>query len=355
MQTEPDILVLGLGPAGACAAQETAENNFLTITVERKLLPGKPVQCAEFVPALIGNMINNLRTSCVQNISAMHTQVENETPDFMADFPGRMIDRATFDAALAQEAAQAGAHCHYGQSVREISEDGFVTLANGTLIKPKVIIGGDGPHSLAGKAIGSVNTDILETRQISVPLLKPFDSTDVFLNAEIRGGYGWLFPKGDSANLGVGVMAKDKARLKPILETIHRQLVDDGRVSKNILGHTGGAIPAGGIVLPHGMLDETLVLLAGDAAGLTNPVTGAGINAAVMSGHLAGEIAADWLNGDTNAPLNYQQDLEDLFGASLNRALERRRALLSTYANNNTPTPDELRASWIAYSEYWAA
>jgi flavin-dependent dehydrogenase len=35
---------------------------------------------------------------------------------------------------------------------------------------------------------------------------------------------------------------------------------------------------------PRGMLGDTLALLAGDAAGLTNAVTGAGIAAAVYSG-----------------------------------------------------------------------
>ncbi len=355
MNTAPDILVLGLGPAGSCAAIALAQNNFSTLTVERKKTPGTPVQCAEFVPALIENMVNNLRDCHVQNISSMLTMVENSTPDLMADFPGRMIDRADFDAKLAQEARKAGAICHYGVNVRQITKDGVVILADKSRIAPKVIIGADGPHSLAGKAIGSTNQDILETRQISVPLLKPFESTDIFLNADIRGGYAWLFPKGETANLGLGVVASDKARLKDILSSLHERLIQEGRIGARVLNHTGGAIPAGGMLKPYGFLNNTLVLLAGDAAGLTNPITGAGINAAVMSGRLAGEAAADWLHSDLDAPENYQQDLDDLFGASLARALKRRHEILSTYANENTPTPDQLRASWIAYSEYWAA
>ena len=55
---------------------------------------------------------------------------------------------------------------------------------------------------------------------------------------------------------------------------------------------TGGAIPVGGMLKPWGRLGAALVLLAGDAAGLANPVTGAGIAAAVQSGRLAGEAAA---------------------------------------------------------------
>ena len=52
---------------------------------------------------------------------------------------------------------------------------------------------------------------------------------------------------------------------------------------------------------PHGKLGKTLVFLAGDAAGLTNPITGAGIAAGVMSGRLAGETIAAYLAGDTDA------------------------------------------------------
>ncbi len=351
----PDILVLGLGPAGACAAKAAAQAGCNVMALERKKQPGAPVQCAEFVPALIGAQVEGLKANTVQDITSMITQVEGEAPDLMADFPGRMIDRARFDAALAQAAQKAGASCLFGHNIRAVEPGGAVILASGETITPKVIIGADGPHSLAGRAIGAINKEILETRQICVPLRKPFESTDIFLKADIRGGYGWLFPKGDVANLGVGVMAADKGALKPVLETLHAALIKDGRIGKDVIGHTGGAIPAGGMVMPHGMLGATLVLLAGDAAGLTNPVTGAGINAAVMSGHLAGEAAADWLDGDADAPENYHQDLKDLFGASLARALKRRREILHSYDNENTPTPAQLRAGWIAYSDYWAA
>ncbi len=355
MNRNPDILVIGLGPAGACAAREAAKSGCSVLALDRKKIPGTPIQCAEFVPALIGNEVDQLSSNSVQNIASMLTSIENAPPDIMADFPGKMIDRAAFDANLAKAAAKAGAQCRYGQSIRDISADGRVSLGNGTIITPKVIIGGDGPHSIAGKAIGSVNTEILETRQICVPLCRPFSSTDIFLSAEICGGYGWLFPKGKYANLGLGVVAEKKADLKILLAKLHQKLVRDGRVGEQVISHTGGAIPAGGMIKPYGILGKTLVLLAGDAAGLTNPITGAGINAAVISGQLVGEAAIDWLQGDRQSPINYTQGLEDLFGASLKRALKRRRAFVNAYANENTPTPDQLRASWIAYSDYWAA
>ena len=71
-------------------------------------------------------------------------------------------------------------------------------------------------------------------------------------------------------------------------------------------------------------------------------MTGAGIAAAVLSGRLAGEAAA---RGIARA---YQEELEDVFGASLDRALRRRRELLE-----QVPTKAALRRGWIAYAEYW--
>ena len=52
--TEVDVLVVGLGPAGAAAACEAASRDLNVLAVERNAEPGLPVQCAEFVPMMIG-------------------------------------------------------------------------------------------------------------------------------------------------------------------------------------------------------------------------------------------------------------------------------------------------------------
>ncbi len=81
---------------------------------------------------------------------------------------------------------------------------------------------------------------------------------------------------------------------------------------------------------PAGRLGRPAILLAGDAAGLTNPVTGAGINAAVISGTLAGEAAARICGGDADAAgTDYAEESADLFSSSLARALARRRELMN--------------------------
>ena len=333
---EADLIVLGLGPAGAGAAAEAARRGCKVIALDRKREAGVPVQCAEFVPALLEVDPGAVR----QPIGAMQTFVEDDAPELKADFPGRMLDRAAFDASLVQAAQRAGAEIRLSCFIRKVTAQGTVELSNGQCLHAPVIVGADGPRSRAGKAIGCVNTELVETRQVTVGLLRPHLATDIFLSAGIPGGYGWLFPKGKVANLGAGVSPRYKARLKAIVAGLHASQKE--RLSSQVLAVTGGAIPVGGMLKPWGRLGNVLVLLAGDAAGLANPVTGAGIAAAVHSGRLAGGAAA------TRAPEEYEQELEDLYGAALERALRRRRELLRA-----KPEKAALRRAWIAYPEYW--
>jgi digeranylgeranylglycerophospholipid reductase len=350
-----DVVCLGLGPAGSRAAAAAAGRGCRVIAIDRRREPGRPVQCAEFVPALIGIEVAGLARCVQQRIRAMATFVEDDAPDLTQPFPGQMLDRARFDAALVEDAERAGAACRLGVSVRDVGRDGRIELSDGERISAKVIIGADGPRSLAGRAIGEVNRSLVETRQVTVRLREPYDATDIFLSGAIPGGYGWLFPKGKLANLGAGVDPAHKGSLKAIVDKLHRCLRDQGRVGADVLGMTGGAIPVGGMLEPWGVLGETLVLLAGDAAGLANPVTGAGIAAAVQSGTLAGEAAAAAVADDDTAGRTYQAELEALFGAALARGLRRRRELARAAGTGVALDKAALRRGWIAYPQYWAA
>ena len=343
-----DVLCIGLGPAGARAAAAAAARGLRVVALDRRREAGVPVQCAELVPGPLGAEVEGLAGCVRQRIEAMQTFVGDEAPDRTAPFPGSMLDRAAFDALLASAAARAGADCRFGVAVRGILADGTVRIGKSARLAPRVIVGADGPRSIAGRAIGQVNERLVETRQLTVALRAAHAATDVYLDASIRGGYGWLFPKGDVANLGAGVEPGQRHALKAIVAALHRRLAAEGRVGREVLALTGGAIPVGGPVAPRGRVGAVPVLLAGDAAGLANPVTGAGIAAAVHSGALAGAAAADFLAGRRDAPERYAEELDDLFGASLARALRRREELLSSI-----PAPAALRRGWIAYPQYW--
>ena len=353
MTLEPvDVLVVGLGPAGASAAAAAARAGLRVVAVDRRHEAGRPVQCAEFVPALIGIDVGDLASSIRQSIASMVTFVEDDTPDLTHPFPGKMLDRAAFDASLVHDAVSAGAQCRFGATVRRIGGDGVVTLADGTTIAGRTIVGADGPRSRAGRAIGSINGALVETRQITVSLLVAHDATDIFLSKSIPGGYGWLFPKGRVANLGAGVDPAHRGRLKAIVADLHRALANGGRVGEDVLGVTGGAIPVGGMLPVQRRLGSAHVLLAGDAAGLSNPITGAGIAAAVYSGKLAGQAAAAIARGEGRAAFDYEDELRDVLGAALERAVRRRAELADSCRRGSGK--DALRRGWIAYPQYWA-
>ncbi len=348
-----DLVIIGLGPAGASAAIEAAKAGLSVACFEKKSVAGFPVQCAEFIPAMLdaGDLV--ISETSVQKINEMITFVEEDTPDLTKNFSGHMIDRREFDASLVEKAKLLGAKCTFGVKLKSVSNDGKLLFSDGKTVIAKIILGADGPHSIIGKAIGSVNTDVVETRQISVALLKPHTATDIYLSNKIPGGYGWMFPKGDVANIGMGVYANQKELLKPALENLHARIAKTGQVGSEIIGYTGGAIPVGGMIDVSGKLGESLVLLAGDAAGLTNPVTGAGIAAGVMSGRLAAEAVLAHLSGEADAVDIYQEDLEDLFGASLRRAVERRKELVKLGASQGKLSKKAMRGAWIAYEDYW--
>jgi geranylgeranyl reductase family protein len=351
----PDVLVIGLGPAGSRAATAAAAAGYGVIAIERRAEAGAPVQCAEFVPSMIERDVPGVKTVTQQMVAHMLTFAEAGTPDETPDFRGRMIDRAAFDRMLAAEAASAGADCRYGTSVTAIDADGTVHTSNGGTLRPRVLIGCDGPHSRVGAAIGESNRALVDTRQVSVPLVLPHDATDIFLSADYRGGYGWLFPKGAIANVGLGVAMEERQKLKPLLAQLFARLAAARRIGTRPFCLTGGAIPVGGRLRSAGRLGSVPVLLAGDAAGLTNPVTGAGIASAVQSGTLAGHAALDWLSGRTNAPEGYEEELGDIFDAALGRALRRRAQVLARYEHGGHPNARALTDGWIGSPHYWAA
>lgn len=349
-----DIAIIGMGPAGSSAARAAANAGARVLAFDRKKTPGLPVQCAEFVPMMLGVDSGPVDLSLVQQIDAMENFIELEPDRRNVDFRGRMIDRAKFDRLMVSQAEEVGVEIHFAVEVIEIISNGTITFSNGRQIAARVTIGADGPRSRLGAAVGAVNRQIVETRQATVPLHLPQTSTDIFLSTRIPGGYAWLFPKGNVANVGIGVDRNYRDRLKIELESLLDFLAKAGKIGRRPIAHTGGSIPVGGPVGAAHKLGDMQVLLAGDAAGLTNPVTGAGIPAACHSGRMAGEAAARIVAGEPRAALEYCEEIDDLFGASLRRAGSRRRELLAHFAAGAL-TADQLRKGWIAYPDYWTA
>ena len=348
-----DVLVVGLGPAGGVAATVAARAGLSVLAVERKQQVGVPVQCAEFIPLPLGKYAQ-AEGVLTQRIAGMSTRLPSGAVE-TSDLPGLMIDRAAFDQSLAQQAAAQGAELWLGCRLLRLDAQRAIahvaTPAGERQIAYRVLVAADGPHSAVAASLDLPALETVYTRQYTVPLLQPQRNTEIWLSHEYPGGYAWLFPKGEYANLGVGADKRFTQDLKQPLDTLHCDLVAQGVVGDRIIALTGGLIPVGGL---RAQLATDNILFAGDAAGLTHPITGAGIAAAVASGELAGEAAARYvLDGAASALTDYASEIREQYAASLARGIQRRQ-WLNRYWHAAAAREDALhRKGWIAFPEYF--
>lgn len=351
VRQEVDVLVVGLGPAGGVAAATAAAAGLRVMAVERKAEVGVPVQCAEFIPLPLGGLANNERVR-QQEISGMVSRLPSGVAEY-SEAAGYMIDRAAFDQALAQQAAEQGAVLCRETRLLRVAADKHSAWISGAAgeheIGYRVLIAADGPHSSVAASLNLPALECVFTRQYRVRLLQPLSDTEVWLSKDFPGGYAWLFPKEDFANLGAGADKRFTQDLKQPLDALHYELVQQGIVEAEILGMTGGLIPVGGL-RPSFVLED--IVFVGDAAGLTHPITGAGIAAAVDSGALAGEAAVRYLQQrHSDALQEYAHEIVERYGLSLQRALLRRRELDAYWGKEISDAP--FRQGWVAFPEYF--
>jgi geranylgeranyl reductase family protein len=318
------------------------------LVVEQRRNVGLPVQCAEYVPAQIVGHVSVPDRAVAQRVRSLNTHLpDGDVVQIRA--AGYVLDRQLFDKALAVSACHAGARIWTASRALQRTEDGVVVRQRGRPIEVRcrVIIGADGPRSTVGQWMGVDNAHHIEAQQVEVALAERQESTDVYFDPLYVGGYGWRFPKGDTANVGVGVsraMGGDPARA--LAHLMGRLEVPAGAV----LGRTAGLIPCGG--RPNGLV-QGAVTLVGDAAGLTHPVTGAGILSAVVSGTLAGQAAAAAVrDGDVSLLHGYEREWDAYLGGPLRHALRKRRELDEQWTGNPDALSEAVRQTWIAFKGY---
>jgi flavin-dependent dehydrogenase len=280
-----DVLVVGAGPAGSRAAQvaasAAASAGARVLMVEARRRVGALPHCAEFVPQALALELAMPARGRVQAVTGMETRL-GEAAAFLPT-PGWVLDRQVFDFALAAAAARAGAEVWTGARLLGRENGRWVLRRGGERVEilAGAVVAADGAASPTARALGLAPLRTLPGVQVVVPLAAGLERTLVFLRREIRGGYAWLFPRGEVtcqvANLGLGCApTSDPWRL---LEGLRAELLGQGLIGPGILGRSIGAIPVAG-PRPQpwagqaGQAGEAL--LAGDAAGLTHPLSGAG-------------------------------------------------------------------------------
>lgn len=347
-----DVLVVGAGPAGAVSAAITSSAGFKTILLERKPVVGSPVKCAEYIPIQLAGEVTLQKRCIVQEITGMKTFIGGKLDD-TSKARGYMIHRDLLDKSLVDHATASGASLMLSAAYVGLSSNGVALIKNridGSLfqITPQIIIGADGPGSKVAQDAGFAEGDSIPGVQFTLPLNTREDFTEVHFEKEFYGGYGWFFPKQDRVNIGLGMkrLNAKSISLKSILNNFVEKFVDDKRVANKILGSGCGWIP----VSPRSSCVKDNILLAGDAAGHTHPITGAGVFAAVMCGKMAGQAAVQALEQQNLEILNsYDKDWQSLFGKTLKRASGKRAIMEENWGDfENT-----IRQTWVAYKAYY--
>ena len=345
MKDEYDVIVVGAGPAGSTAARTTAAECDVLL-VEKRQEIGEPVRCAEGVPLIQTPYV--FQTSFAKYVELDRKWIASEVRGVRATTPdgtsvevsgqmlgiegplGLILERELFDRQLARDAARAGADVMiHTRATGLITEDGATKgvklnrLGEDFELRSKVVIGADGVESQVGRW-GGINTtlalkDIESCAQYHMENVDVTENTlDFYFGSEAPSGYAWVFPKGEaSANVGLGVLGSKLAAKRPIdyLDEFTAKHFPDGQPVKLMMG----AVPVSDAL-------ETIVsdglMLVGDAAHHTEPLTGGGIIAALESGMIAGAVARKAIR-QNDASMKVLREYEAEWNRSFGKARKR--------------------------------
>ena len=300
-----DVIVVGAGPAGSMAALHAAREGVEVLLLEKDREIGIPVRCAEAVGK---EGVERILEEAIPPswVAATVTRFLFVAPDGTKVYPqvnmvGYVLNRKIFDLELANKAGQSGAQIETRAYVRNIlmgdkKVEGVVCDFNGESrpIRAEIVIGADGVESRIGRWAG-IDTTILmkdmETcAQVTLGNLPIEMDTCIFYFSykKFPGGYAWVFPKGRGmANVGLGI-AGNAVKGKSAQSRLD-DFINEYFPGAPVLSKTVGGVPCANRL---SCISGDGLLLAGDAAWLSNPISGGGITTAMASGKLAGSIAA---------------------------------------------------------------
>ncbi|MXQ09775.1 geranylgeranyl diphosphate reductase [Alphaproteobacteria bacterium GH1-50] len=293
-----DVVVVGGGPAGTVAAEDLARAGRKVAFLDRA---GRIKPCGGAIPPRLIEDFDIPDSQIVAKISTARmispTQRAVDIP-IENGFVG-MVDREHFDEFLRLRAKDAGAERFTGTFLRiERDESGPSVIYRDKetreerRLETTLIIGADGARSDVARAEvpgGDTIPYVIAYHEIikapgKIGTYDPMRCDVIYDGTISPDFYGWVFPHGASASVGMGT-GVDGVDLK--------KATADLRVASGLDGCE--TIRKEGAPIPLKPLDKwdngKDVVLAGDAAGVVAPSSGEGIYYAMVGGRVAATAA----------------------------------------------------------------
>jgi geranylgeranyl reductase family protein len=289
MRVDADVVVAGSGPAGGSAASFLVQAGYKVLVVEKERLPrykvcagGVPSGALERFPFSFAPVIEQW----VQYMTFIHNQAQ--TTHRLPAESLAMVMRDRFDHYLVEQSKADVLDGHAVLNVLQEGEEVAVQIEGRSRpIRAGYVIAADGPNSRVARSIG-----LRRTRNMGTALEAEVDPEGAVQKSlqgrvvvelgKVDFGYAWIFPKSSHLSVGIGSMTKGTHSLPEHFATSMNKMGINLQ-SARMKGH-----PLPVYIKPEPM-HKGRVLLAGDAAGLVDPLTGEGIRHAIDSGRMAAE------------------------------------------------------------------
>lgn len=295
-----DLAVVGAGPAGAATAIGALELEpaMRVALLDRAEFP-RDKSCGDGIAPHVIDLLDDAGVTGIVDDHEPVPRLRLERGPFRVDRemerPTWVIPRAVFDQRLVVAAQAAGATL-LRHRVRALRHESSIVLDDE--VETRMVVGADGAHSAVRRALGLVPGPMAVALRGYAPTPPERSGAQVIaFDTARRNAYAWSFDRGDGlSNVGYGELLGHrhdrpaKGQLMERLDTLLPGASDGGS------GWKGHQLPlsTGRWHPPTGR-----VTLAGDAAGLVNPMTGEGIYYAVATGLAAGRAAAEaWAAGE---------------------------------------------------------
>ncbi|WP_185994461.1 geranylgeranyl reductase family protein [Nocardioides campestrisoli] len=318
-----DLAVVGAGPAGATAALAALRHapHLRVALLDRADFP-RDKCCGDGVAPHVLDVLEPLGAGDVVSgwtpLSRLDlARGERVVGNRMAR-PVHVVPRRVLDARLVEHATAAGATLLHHR-VRDLTVGPDGVLLDGRLLA-RVVVGADGAHSAVRVAVGAAerSPQALAIRGYAPVTARLARRQLIRFGDRPQPAYAWAFDRGDGlVNVGYGELAGDGEPLSRalLLDQLERLVPGAAATGTDWRAHHLPLSSWGwGPEQPDGP-----VLLAGDAAGLVNPMTGEGIYYAVATGALAGVSAARALGAGApdQAGLRHRTAVRGLLGRHL--------------------------------------